>query len=99
MRERYFEPGDIVILDRLTVTMLDSYFGLTSTPGPPWRYETSVCCQLTAGDVAVVLETAEIFTDYEDHDKLDCEPHVDTYVRVLAPRGVGWIHANYIERV
>ena len=98
MRQRYFEPGDFVILEPLTVSMLDADFGLTSTPGPPWRHETSVCCRFSGGEVAVALATCDICSEFHDDD-VEERVHTDTYVRVLAPRGVGWIHANYLERV
>lgn len=89
-----FSPGDFVMLERLTVSMLEADFQLTSTPRPLWDSVGS--CVFAEEDVGFVLETCEVRSSFRN-DEDDVIDHADVYARILTPSGVGWIHVGYLE--
>lgn len=84
------------MLERLTVSMLEADFQLTSTPRPLW--DSVGACVFSEESVGFVLETCEVRSSFRNDldEELD---HSDVYVRILTPDGVGWIHVGYLEKV
>lgn len=90
MKPSALTEGDLVRLDSFTLEMLTDKMSLTVTPGPSYVYDSTG--HLSGTEVAVVLD-------------LKCVPRIglhseyDIYIRLLAPTCVGWIHADYVEKV
>lgn len=80
-----FGLGAAVVLDRYAVSMLvtSEEFLLTEEPGPTWLEPPA--CTLRGEEVCIIL------------DEWTSPTSGEVYYRLLAPRGVGWIHDYYVE--
>lgn len=88
-------PGDFVMLERLTVSMLESDFQLTSAPRPLWDSVGS--CTFSETDLGFVIDTCEVRSVFRS--ELDgAHDAADMYARILTPTGIGWIHVGYLEK-
>jgi hypothetical protein len=79
-------PGDYVVLERLSVDLLFDSFQLSSTPFPSYASEPAGV--FNDGEVGYVLRVIDSETS----------PH-DRFVMLLAPCGVGWLNAYYLEKI
>jgi hypothetical protein len=82
-----FAPGDFVRLDRFAAENLASSFLITVSAGPSYLEE--VCGTVDGNDILLILEISNAAPPGGDPEE---------FVKILTPKGVGWIASTYIER-
>lgn len=79
-----FQPGDFVILDRMSVQLLYDSFQLSKTPAP--SYASQPAGTFSDGQLALVLGSY-----------LEEDVGGDEFAWLLTPTCVGWLSVYYLE--
>ena len=82
--------GSLVILDRFAADVLKEDFPITKNPVP--AYAGVIVGHFGKGDVGFVIEVYRVVS-------LEDLTYTYVYLRILSPRGIGWIDERYIENV